>query len=403
MPSDESFRALLTGKKFDNPDFNANFDQMTAAANPDVWQVYRDAKPGTVQVFREDRFGHAVAGSGFVVDGGKVVTDWHVINGARRVWVSHNGNRHEVDIKDIDDIEDLAILQLRTGKTSTKPLTLGESATLKRGDRIIALGHPKQTHDLVASPGTFNHRNLDVGVVVSLGGLQQAARQWNQVPETHRGDLVSTWTRTILDANVHGESGQSGGPLLDQSGAVVGVVCQHEIANTSHSFFTRSEKVRELLNRPSPKFEFDRGMKSNADIAPVAFVNTALCYGAALAGSQYFPKTASLGVMGYGAFRGMRDYNHISDCFDGNTKLNYQLSLASDVTMVSGSALSIASQAFKLNPRLRMAGNLLMAAGMLGSLATDLRPTHPDLIQGIRRTDTSDSRTPMSFQYRSSR
>ena len=137
-------------------------------------------------------------GSGFVIDGkeGLIVTNNHVIEGAEEIVINfHDGSKLTVEkVLGKDTKADLALLKV----TPKKPLVdvkFGSSATIEVGDWVMAIGNP-----------------FGLGGSVSMGIISAKSRDINSGPYD---DYLQT------DAAIN--KGNSGGPLFNMSGEVVGV------------------------------------------------------------------------------------------------------------------------------------------------------------------------------------
>jgi S1-C subfamily serine protease len=141
-------------------------------------------------------------GSGFVYDAeGHIVTNYHVVQGAESVSVAlSNGEMYEAEIVGTDPPTDLAVLKIEANSLPD-PLPLVDSDRLKVGQFVIAIGNP------FGQEGT-----LTVGVISALG----------RIIESPDGGFIGEAIQT--DAAVN--PGNSGGPLLDLRGRVVGVNSQ---------------------------------------------------------------------------------------------------------------------------------------------------------------------------------
>ncbi|MBN1810926.1 MAG: trypsin-like peptidase domain-containing protein [Anaerolineae bacterium] len=141
-------------------------------------------------------------GSGFVYDAeGHIITNYHVVQGAESVSVAlSNGEMYEAEIVGTDPPTDLAVLKIEAGSLPD-PLSLADSDQLKVGQFVIAIGNP------FGQEGT-----LTVGVISALG----------RIIESPDGGFIGEAIQT--DAAVN--PGNSGGPLLDLRGRVVGVNSQ---------------------------------------------------------------------------------------------------------------------------------------------------------------------------------
>ena len=135
-------------------------------------------------------------GSGFIIDKkGIVVTNNHVIQDAENIIIRVNGDK-EFNAKVIgsDPLSDIAILQLETNEKFT-PVKFGNSDNARIGDWVIAIGNPFGLGGTVTS-GIISARNRSIGL-------------------SRYEDYIQT------DASIN--SGNSGGPLFDMNGDVIGI------------------------------------------------------------------------------------------------------------------------------------------------------------------------------------
>ncbi len=137
-------------------------------------------------------------GSGFIIDSkGIVVTNNHVIQGAEDILVRVNGNKeYEAVVIGADPLSDIAVLQIKSKEKFTS-VKFGDSNTARIGDWVIAIGNPFGLGGTVTS-GIISARNR------SLGG---ALARYE--------DFIQT------DASIN--QGNSGGPLFDMEGNVIGI------------------------------------------------------------------------------------------------------------------------------------------------------------------------------------
>jgi putative serine protease PepD len=142
-------------------------------------------------------------GTGFVVDGkGHIVTAAHVVQGASSISVKfQNGTTRTAKLLGTDEATDVAVLSVDPSGLTLHPLSLGSSAALGIGDQVAAIG----------DPFTYE-RSLSTGIV---SGLDRTISAPNGFTVAH---AIQT------DAALN--PGNSGGPVLDASGQVVGIVDQ---------------------------------------------------------------------------------------------------------------------------------------------------------------------------------
>ena len=172
--------------------------------------IYRQTAPAvvniTTQILRRDFFWGVIpesgAGSGFLWDDqGHIVTNYHVIEDAHTVDVSFGpGMVTSADIIGIDPPNDLAVLKVDEVPPDVHPLPLGDSDTLSVGQIVIAIGNPF---------GRFQ-RTMTMGVISAL----------DRTIKVKEGRVLRGVIQTDADIN----RGNSGGPLLDSSGRVIGVI-----------------------------------------------------------------------------------------------------------------------------------------------------------------------------------
>jgi len=140
------------------------------------------------------------AGSGFIWDqAGHVVTNAHVVAGARRVLVRmDDGEPISAKVLGVAPDYDLAVLELGDSRARFQPIPIGSSADLKVGQTVLAIGNPFGLS-----------RTLTTGVISALD-RSLPGRQGRTIE-----DVIQT------DAAIN--PGNSGGPLLDSAGRLVGV------------------------------------------------------------------------------------------------------------------------------------------------------------------------------------
>jgi len=141
-------------------------------------------------------------GSGYIIDeDGHVVTNSHVVEGGAAFEVEFaDGTTAEATLLGQDPFQDVAVLQIELGEGQTVPgvLTLGDSDTVRPGDRVIAIGSPYGEFTNTVSDGSVGavHRELDTGFYRLPNLIQHSAPLYE---------------------------GNSGGPLLNLNGEVIGM------------------------------------------------------------------------------------------------------------------------------------------------------------------------------------
>ncbi|CAG1066250.1 putative serine protease PepD [uncultured bacterium] len=171
-------------------------------------RIYREAAPSVVNIVTTavsyDFFYNPVpstgSGSGVIADRkGHIITNFHVINGARSLEVTlFDGGKYEAEVVGVDPGDDIAVIKIKAPASKLKPIEFGDSSTLQIGQRAFAIGSPFGLE-----------KTLTVGIVSSLGRTMRATT----------GRLI----RGIIQTDAAINPGNSGGPLLDSSARMVGV------------------------------------------------------------------------------------------------------------------------------------------------------------------------------------
>ena len=187
--------------------------QAAASSTKTVGDVYQQSYKSVVEITvngqtEQTPFGDGTQqaqGSGFVYDDeGHIVTNQHVVDGAQSVSVTFwNGKSYDATVVGSDPSTDLAVLKVDAPASLLSPLQLADSSELEVGDSVIAIGSPFGLEQTVTT-----------GIVSALH------RQITAPNSFAIDDAIQT------DAAIN--HGNSGGPLLDLSGKVVGVNSQIE-------------------------------------------------------------------------------------------------------------------------------------------------------------------------------
>jgi S1-C subfamily serine protease len=173
-------------------------------------RVYESANRSVVNIRTEfdgiDRFFRPVSGegsgSGWVYDRvGHIVTNYHVIEDSDRIKVTlFDGETAAASVVGVDPQNDIAVLSIQVSAESLFPLQLGDSSTLKVGQKALAIGNPFGLE-----------RTLTAGIVSSLNRtLESKARP---------GRLINS----VIQIDAALNQGNSGGPLFDNAALLVGM------------------------------------------------------------------------------------------------------------------------------------------------------------------------------------
>jgi S1-C subfamily serine protease len=189
-------------------------------------QIYRASAPAVVHIETTTRvrqpsdpfFGNPFGttetqralGSGFVIDkAGHIVTNYHVVQGANVIQVSFSNNeRFKAKVVGVDPSTDVAVLKVDVKSRALKTLTLGNSDSVRVGDQVIAIGNPFGLD-----------RSVTAGIV---SAVQRRIESPNNLSIAH-----------VIQTDAALNHGNSGGPLLNAEGEVIGVNAQIETGGQS--------------------------------------------------------------------------------------------------------------------------------------------------------------------------
>ncbi len=160
----------------------------THAVRPDAFLMFAD------------RAGVEGSASGSVIDKqGHLLTNYHVIEGATAIHVTmYNGDSFAAELVGQDPDNDIAVLRINANESLLHPVSFGDSSHLKVGQHIIAIGNPFGLE-----------RTMSTGIISSLN---------RQIPSKTNRQI-----RSIIQIDAALNQGNSGGPLLNSRGELVGM------------------------------------------------------------------------------------------------------------------------------------------------------------------------------------
>ncbi len=176
--------------------------------------IYQRVSPAVVNIevsgpFSADGILDA-SGSGFVIDlDGHIVTNAHVVEDANEILVTFSdGYVTTAQLVGIDNYSDIAVIKVDVEATRLLPVEFGDSNELLVGERVIAIGNPFGLES-----------SMTVGIVSALGRALPSERLIT-------GNLSSPGVYnnpSIIQVDATVNPGNSGGPILDMEGRVIGV------------------------------------------------------------------------------------------------------------------------------------------------------------------------------------
>ena len=208
--------------KIDVKDYNTTpeatatklYSEVVLEEKEDFSSVLEEVTKGVVGISKIKNTGTAILdsnatqelglGSGIIVSGnGYIVTNWHVAgNKYSTCYVTlENGEIYSGNVKWADSDLDLAIVKINA--KGLKYLELGDSDKIKLGQEVCAIGNPI---------GIEFQRTVTAGII---SGLDRTIKVEDTNGESYMEDLIQT------DASIN--SGNSGGPLIDKDGKVIGI------------------------------------------------------------------------------------------------------------------------------------------------------------------------------------
>lgn len=171
-------------------------------------------------------------GTGFVVDeDGLIITNQHVVSDTTADYKVVTQGGEEFIVLEIvkDDLNDIALIQIDLEGRELRPLTLGDSDSLLVGQSVVAIGTP--LGQFVGSATTGIISGLDRSVTAGTGWFGSTARTYENVIQT--------------DAAVN--PGNSGGPLINSQGEVIGINFATTAGADNISFAIPINRVRDRL------------------------------------------------------------------------------------------------------------------------------------------------------------
>ena len=176
---------------------------------PSVYaKAYETVRPSVVRVknmtYDQDEDGDRDRGSGtgvVIVDNGTILTNLHVVAGAKRVTVEFfDGLVSEASVIAIQSENDLAVLKAKTLPDDLAPATLRSTTDLSIGDHVVAVGFP-----------------FGIGPSATAGIVSGLKREYR----SREGKRILT---NLIQFDAAANPGNSGGPLVTAEGEVVGIV-----------------------------------------------------------------------------------------------------------------------------------------------------------------------------------
>lgn len=179
----------------ETPDCSLSASEIYARTSPSVVQVVSvSINPFLIR----DRVAPSI-GTGFIVDDGYIVTNYHVVADANETIVFVQDQTYLATIVGIDPTLDVAVLDANLVETIGKPISFTKDTQLDIGQRAFAVGYP-----------------LGLGQSISAGVVSGIGRVLQQ--------KTSSWLSPYVQTDAAISPGNSGGPLVDDCGDVIGMI-----------------------------------------------------------------------------------------------------------------------------------------------------------------------------------
>ncbi|QOR48145.1 trypsin-like peptidase domain-containing protein [Trueperella pecoris] len=182
--------------------------QTVANTSGTDWQAVAGAVGNAVVAIDVQTAAGGSSGSGFIIDAeGRIITNDHVVSGANSLFVTlSDGRVYEAELVGSDEATDLAVIKLVSPPEGLTVARFGDSSAVKVGQPVAAIGNPLGLSS-----------TMTTGIISALDRPVQTVKQ---------GRSPASSTRVVtnaiqIDAAVN--PGNSGGPVFDATGAVIGV------------------------------------------------------------------------------------------------------------------------------------------------------------------------------------
>lgn len=383
--------------------------------------VYKDTAPSIGQVLTEKG-----SGSAFFVEDDALITDAHVVQDAQihRVRTT-DGKVYPARIEKLDDVNDIAYLRIYGAEKGKYP-SLDLESTAPQSSDAFALGHPYGRLNVHISAGRIDSKGTQLdyncstrsqkfldeyrkdinemgemieemsryfGRETEVEEIEPCDVQWKNKVENLPPSLIEdgrSWlNRPSLQGLVEVHPGNSGGPLVNQEGSVIGVSRMIESIDPASSNFTPVDVVNDFINEPEQKFNFDYGYVNSSltaytakqyPIATTAIGGTAI--GVSTLAARKAPRITAAGAIGLGISNLVDDMEQRKYLVAPRARFQNSIEIGSDVATTGGGVMALARKN-------RRAGFAIAAAGLASRFASEFIPTELKL-NSITRKDGSD-------------
>ncbi|GHG12015.1 MULTISPECIES: S1C family serine protease [Amycolatopsis] len=194
----------------------ANGQTVSSSTSGDVSAVAAKVTPSVVQINVTTDQGEAIGSGVILTSDGRILTNAHVVDGARNVVITtSDGKKYQASVVGADTKADIAVVQAKNAGGLTAA-SLGDSSKLVVGQEVVAIGSPGGLQNTVTTGivSALNRNLSDIGQ-----GEQQQRSPFSRT--SNQSSESPSYTAIQTDAAIN--QGNSGGALVDAQGNVIGI------------------------------------------------------------------------------------------------------------------------------------------------------------------------------------
>jgi S1-C subfamily serine protease len=245
-----------------HPKLNSPSNEDDCDSDAAARRIYQEVSNSVVEIKSKNEYGATGTASGFFVgNGDEIMTCAHVAADAGRApleIITKDGKDYTALIEAVDTVDDLAVLKLQGLAPGTyKPLQFRPSASLQIGEDMFMLGHPHGRSQVIIAPGQLEKRGTLIDLLdQDYQRKLQALMRSKDVQTSTQAKAQADAPRLESDANI--ERGDSGSPVVDSNGLVIGVGANYvrPALGYSASLEVPSELAINLLNPANHNRQF---------------------------------------------------------------------------------------------------------------------------------------------------
>lgn len=332
-------------------------------------------------------------GTAFVADDkGSLITDAHVVMHDRELRVTlSDGKSYPARIKDINDLEDLAKLELIEFVPGSVPqVKMGKHSQLSKNQSLTSLGFPGAADCAQLAEGSYLHAGKRADLFSSSKLANPSARSlYAGLNDSEYARYDDGLSRPVLVSRMDARPGHSGAPVVDEQGFVRGVVFARNLFDANQIYLTPVEAVHKLLSDEKPSYRFQYKMETDRAGTyirenPTGFL--AMSSVGTYLGAKtisYLPRSSAMIFAGIGAMALSSDYETWRKSAAPKDQMKSRLALLSDASLL------LAASACMGSAPLRALLPLSIAAA--SRIASHLIPNRLCL-QSIQRVDGSSDK-----------